>query len=110
MEPATTLRFAAAARALADEVRRHGLIVPGFRSPPRLTGADRTLRGRPPGRTTIAVRVRGRPWAAVLADLIEGIVVANALSGPPADRLRARLWAVGGGDGAPSVAAPARVA
>ncbi len=110
MEPATTLRFAAAARALAAEARRQGLIVPGFRSPPRLNGADRTLRRRPAGGTSVAVRIRGRPWSAVLADLIEGVVVANRLVGPPADRLRARLWTVAGGGSATSVGAPARVA
>lgn len=41
---------------------------------------------------TIAVRLRGRPWAAVVSDMIEGIVVGNALSGSRADRIRAALW------------------
>jgi hypothetical protein len=31
--------------------------------------------------------------AAVTADMIEGVVAANRLAGPPADRLRAELWA-----------------
>ena len=92
MEPATTLRFAAAARALGDEARRLGLAVPGFRSPPRLPAVDRTLRRRPTGGTSVAVRLRDRPWPAVLADLVEGVVVANHLVGPAADRARARLW------------------
>ena len=40
-----------------------------------------------------------RPWPAVLADMVEGIVVANHLHGPDADRARARLWSsVGSGE------------
>jgi hypothetical protein len=42
----------------------------------------------------VAVRVRGRPWVAVLGDLVEGIVVANRLQGGDADRARTALWAV----------------
>jgi hypothetical protein len=91
MEPATTVRFAAAARDLAAEARARGLRVPGYRSPPRLAGADRSLRRRP-GAVTVAVRIRGRPWAAVLADMIEGVVAANALVGPSADAVRGALW------------------
>jgi hypothetical protein len=92
MEPATTLRFATAARVLGREARARGLDVPGFRSPPRLEGADRTLRRRRRG-GAVAVRVRGRPWAAVLADMIEGVVVVNDLAGVDADGVRGALWA-----------------
>jgi hypothetical protein len=73
--------------------------MPAFRSPPRLEGVARSLRRRPDGHATIAVVVRGRPWAAVLADMVEGVIVANHLHGADADRARARLWAaVGGGE------------
>lgn len=41
----------------------------------------------------MAVVVRGRPWPAVQADLIEGVVAANGLTSPAADRVRADLWA-----------------
>jgi len=41
----------------------------------------------------VAVRVNGRPLAAMLADMIEGVVAANRLIAPHADRLRAELWA-----------------
>src|SRR5205823_6323814 len=64
MQPATTLHFATAARVLGREARARGLDAPGFRSPPRLEGADRTLRRRVRG-AAVAVRVRGRPGAAV---------------------------------------------
>jgi hypothetical protein len=91
MEPATTARFALAARLLSDAARAQGLRAPGFRSPPRLVGADRTLRERPGG-TTVAVRVRGRPWLPVLVDMVEGAVAANRLTGAPAARARETLW------------------
>jgi hypothetical protein len=85
------MRFAAAVRLLAAEARVLGLDVPGFRSPPRLPGADRSLRRRPGASPAIAVRLHGRPFEAVLADMIEGVVVANALAGAAAAAARARL-------------------
>jgi hypothetical protein len=88
---ATSLRFAQAARTLAGVARREGLQVPAFRSPPSIDGVQRTLRRRR-GAATVAVRLRQRPWAAVVADMIEGIVVTNRLSGADADAVRAALW------------------
>jgi hypothetical protein len=90
----STLRFAEAVRALGLEARRLGLVAPSFRSPPRLLEAERTIRRFPSGHVTVAVVVRGRPWAAVLADLIEGVVTANDLHGAAATRARTRLWSV----------------
>ncbi len=88
---ADTAAFAHAARALATEARRRGLIAPGFRSPPRLVGVDRSIRRHPSG-AAVAVRVRNRPWVAVAADMIEGVIAANRLAPPQSDRLRAELW------------------
>ena len=88
---ATSLRFATAARSLGQAARLRGLIVPAFRSPPGIAEVQRTIRRRS-GIPTVAVRLRERPWSAVLADMIEGIVVANGLSGARADRARAALW------------------
>lgn len=88
---ATTAAFSTAARLLGHEARIRGLVVPGFRSPPRVVGVDRTMR-RWDGGATVAIRVKGRPWVAVLADMIEGVVVANQLTPPQADRLRGELW------------------
>ena len=90
---ATSFRFASAARTLGQAARARGLTVPGFRSPPRLAGAERTLRRRGDGGATVAIRLRGRPWVAVLADMIEGVVVANGLAGADATRARTALWA-----------------
>lgn len=88
----SSLHFAATARTLGTAARHHGLIVPGFRTPPKLADAERTIRRHRSGGTTIAVIVRGRPFQAVIADLIEGIVIANDLDGAAATRMRTHLW------------------
>ncbi len=87
----TTLRFAEAARTLGTAARLRGLQVPTFRSPPCLESVQRSIR-RGRGSATVAVVLRGRPWGAVLADMIEGIVVANGLDSRRADAARAALW------------------
>jgi hypothetical protein len=79
MVPADPLRFAGAARRLSSEARRRGLTVPGFRSPPRLPGVDRSIRRRPDGAVVVAVRVHGRSLEAVVTDMVEGLLVANQL-------------------------------
>lgn len=94
---ASSLRFAAAARTLGDVARAAELLVPGFRSPPRLDGVDRTLRRQVDGAgvesVTVSVRIKGRPWVSVLADMIDGVIVANRLEGPTAGVARTVLWA-----------------
>ncbi len=86
------MRFAEAVRTLGQAARARGLTVPGFRSPPRLAGAQRTLRRHPSGGATVSVTIRERPFQAVAADMIEGIVVANQLDGTAATRARTALW------------------
>jgi hypothetical protein len=88
---ATSIRFAQAARTLRAVVLSRGLVMPSFRSPPRIHGVQRSLTRRASG-STVAVRLRQRPWPAVLADMIEGIVVVNSLGGSDADALRHALW------------------
>ena len=90
---ATSVHFAAAARLLGEAARARGLVVPAFRSPPRRPGAARTLRRWVGGGATVSVEVRGRPYEAVVADMVEGVVVANRVSGSDATRLRTALWA-----------------
>ena len=87
-----SLRFAEAVRTLGLEARRRGLRMPAFRSPPRLAGVARSLRRRPDGTVVIAIVLRDRPWPAVLADMVDGIVATNQLSGSTADAARAALW------------------
>lgn len=91
MESTTTVQFAEAARSLARVARARGLTVPTFRSPPRLTGVDRSIR-RSRDHAIVSVRLRGRPWVAVAADMIEGVIVANQLEGPATLRVRGALW------------------
>ena len=91
MEAATTVEFASAARALTREARLRGLVAPSFRCPPRLVGVDRSIRRRTDG-AVVSIRLKGRPRSAVIADMIEGVVVANRLRPPQADRLRTELW------------------
>ena len=93
MKSATTVEFASTARTLTREARRRGLVGPSFRCPPRLVGVDRSIRRRPDG-AVVSIRLHDRPRSAVLADMIEGVVVANRLRPPQADRLRTDLWTV----------------
>ena len=85
------MRFAETARSLGRAARLRGLEVPTFRCPPGLHGVQRSIRWRG-GSATIAVVARGRPWGAVVADMVEGIVVANGLDRAKADTVRAALW------------------
>ena len=85
------IRFAETARSIGRAARLRGLEVPTFRSPPGLIGVQRTIRRRGAS-TTVSVVVRGRPWAAVVADMVEGVVAANRLDSRRADTVRAALW------------------
>ena len=88
----SALDFAHAARVLGREARRRGLVAPSYRCPPRIVGVQRSVRRLSKGGAVVAVQLKGRPWLAVLGDMIEGVVVANALQPPQADRLRNELW------------------
>ena len=83
----STARFANAARRLGAAARAAGLVGPAFRSPPRRPGAPRTIR-RLPGGPVVAVAMRGRVFADVASDMVEGIVVANGLTDTAAARVR----------------------
>ena len=90
----TAVEFAALARAIASTVHQSGLAAPGFRCPTRIIGVDRTIR-RLAGQDVagiVAVNVKDRPLAAVVADMIEGVVILNQLSAVEAARVRAALW------------------
>jgi hypothetical protein len=84
------LRFAAAARRLGAAARGVGLTPPAFRCPPRVAGANRTIR-RYPGGAVVAVRLRGRPFEAATADMVDGVLAANRVPEADASRLRAAL-------------------
>ncbi len=107
--PATAVGFAEAARALALSCRSRGLSAPSFRSPPADPRARRTLRRRPDGGAVVSVRLRGRSLGAVVADLVDGVVAANGLTGEEAEQVRRRLMAdladLGDSEGSRPVAA-----
>ena len=91
MHETSGANFVNAANLLGAVAVRFGLIAPGFRTPPRIVGVQRTVRRRPGG-GLVAVAVKGRPMAAVLADMIEGVIVVNGLQPPESDTVRAALW------------------
>lgn len=100
MEPATlTLSFAHAVRLVGAEARRRGLAVPGFRSPPGVAGADRTVRRLRDGGAIVAVRLRGRSLPDIVADLVDGVLAANGLArdGEAGAAHRSALLAAAGG-------------
>ena len=84
--------FAGTARRLAAAGRARGLAVPGFRTPPRQPGCDRTIRRYPDGTALVAVRVKGRLWDDVVDDLIAGVLTVNDLHGALAAEVRYALW------------------
>ncbi len=91
-ETANSLDFATVARTLGTNARTMGLHTPSFRSPPRVAGAERTIQRGRTGWTTVSVRLDGRPLGAVVADMVEGVIVANGLEGAEATRVRTALW------------------
>lgn len=84
------LAFSDVARRLGAAARAAGLVVPGFRSPPRLAGAARTIR-RYPGGAVVSVQIRDRPFAGVITDMVEGVLEANRVNGEARVRLRTAL-------------------
>ncbi len=87
MDGVPALRFATAARRLGAAARASGLVVPAFRSPPRVKGATRTLR-RYPGGAVVSVRLRDRSYGDVVDDMIDGVLATNRVPAESASRLR----------------------
>jgi len=96
-EELPAVRFAEAARSLGHAAHALGLEVPAFRCPPKVPGAVRTLR-RYPGGTVVAVSLRGRPFEEALADMVEGVLVANRIPESDAARFRPTLAAAAAGE------------
>jgi hypothetical protein len=87
---AGALLFSQAARRLGAATRAAGLTVPAFRCPPRVAGAHRTIR-RYPGGAVVAVRLRDRPFADVVSDMVEGVLAVNRLDETAAAGMRPLL-------------------
>jgi len=93
MTPSATTKFTAAARVLAQRAAELDLVVPGFRSPPRIVGVNRSIRrSRDGAGGVVAVRLSDRPFTAAVGDMIEGVIFINRLEPPEADRARTQLW------------------
>lgn len=83
--------FAETARCLGQAARSHGLSVPTFRSPPKVTELRRSIKWDNDS-SIVSVLLKGRPQNAVISDMIEGILVANHLDNKKSDSIRAFLW------------------
>ncbi len=93
MGASATTKFTAAARVLAQRAAELDLVVPGFRSPPRIVGVNRSIRrGRDGQGGVVAVRIADRPFTAAVGDMIEGVLHINRLEPTEADRMRTQLW------------------
>lgn len=99
-----SLLFATWVRVVATAARAKGLDVPGYRSPPRVAGRDRTIRGTPGEASgcTVAVRIEDRPAIDVALDLIDGLAWANDIGAghPDIGYVRAELLTSSGLAGA----------
>lgn len=83
MSPSATTKFTAAARVLAQRAAELDLVVPGFRSPPRIVGVNRSIRrSRDSEGGVVAVRLSDRPFTAAVGDMIEGVIFINRLEPP----------------------------
>lgn len=89
-----SMQFARVARTLGEAANRGGLVVPAFRSPPRQPGVRRSLQRRHDGSITVSVALRDRPWLAVQADMVDGVLVANKFTDAQKAEWRDRLFDV----------------
>ena len=86
------LRFADAARRLGAAAHEAGLTCPPSGRRPGSPGAARTIRRYPAG-AVVSVRLRGRPFAEVVADMVDGVLAANQVPAADGPRVRSRLVA-----------------
>src|SRR4051794_30031911 len=83
--------FAWASRELSHASACLGLVAPSFRSPPAVPGVDRTLRRPVDGAgAVVAIRLWGRTFAAIRADMIDGVLAANGVPTEEADAVELR--------------------
>src|SRR4051812_23591548 len=83
--------FARASHDLARVCGLHGLVAPSFRSPPAVPGVDRTLRWQPGGGgAVVAVRLWGRSFDAIRADMVDGVLAANRVERGSLEGVRLR--------------------
>ncbi len=84
VDPLSPPAFADTVRRLNAAAAAAGMQAPSFVSPPRLPTANRTIRWLAGDRALVAVRRGPRGADVVVQDMIDGVVVANRLSGSEA--------------------------
>lgn len=90
---ANAMSFAAIGRVLTDQALALGITAPSFRSPPRIPGVRRSVTRNRDGSVTLSVIVSRRPLSAVMADMIDGLVLTSGLRAEEARSLYDKLWA-----------------
>ena len=93
MEHLSPPEFAEVVRQLMAAATAAGMRMPSFRSPPRVAAAQRTIRWIDEDKAIVAVRRGDRHADAVVADMIDGVVAANRLSGAEAAEAARKLGA-----------------
>lgn len=93
VDPLSPPEFADTVRRLNEAATAAGMRVPSFASPPRIASADRTIKRLANGGVMVAVRRGKRAADAVVQDMIDGVVVANGLSGSEAEDAARKLAA-----------------
>jgi hypothetical protein len=91
-EGAGAVDFAESVRLVCSAARSNELAVPAFRSPPRISGVDRSLTRSPAGEAVVSIRLANRPLVAVQADLIDSVLHVNRTPPEVARRFRAAAW------------------
>ena len=89
---ANAMSFAAIGRILTGQALSLGVIAPSFRSPPRIPGVRRSVTRNRDGSITVSVIVSRRPLSAVIADMIDGVVLTSGLKAVEARTLYDKLW------------------
>lgn len=87
----TALEFSYVARSIGNLARRLGYDPPAFQARSGST-VHRTIRRFDDGTATVTVPLSDRPSAAVIDDLIDGVIAAHQLDPINARRLRDALW------------------
>jgi hypothetical protein len=93
MDALSPPEFADVVRQLMVATAAAGMRMPSFRSPPREPSAQRTIRWVGDEKAIVAVRRGSRGADAVVADMIQGVVAANRLSGSAAEEATRKLAA-----------------
>ena len=91
MAESISIQFSIAVRTLGRIADQLGYRIPQFRCPPPSAKYQRSVRKTGEENLSISIVIRGRPWLAILADIVEGVVIANTQSGQDSE-LRNILW------------------